>query len=62
LAKEKKVDAIIGLGGGSPIGMAKAVAFALSEQPGRRISNIHIPTERPLIPVAAIPTTMPGRK
>ena len=29
LAEAKKVDAVIGLGGGSPIGMAKAVGFQL---------------------------------
>jgi len=32
LALEYEVDAIIGLGGGSPIGMAKAVSFALEER------------------------------
>src|SRR5512138_780178 len=30
LAIEKEVEAVIGLGGGSPVGMAKAVAYALS--------------------------------
>ena len=30
LASEKKVDAVIGIGGGSPIGMAKAVGFQLN--------------------------------
>lgn len=29
IAKEKNIDAVIGLGGGSPIGMAKAVGFQL---------------------------------
>jgi len=29
LASEKEVDALIGMGGGSPIGMAKAVSLAL---------------------------------
>ncbi len=32
LASKYDVDAVIGLGGGSPIGMAKAVAFALEER------------------------------
>ena len=32
LAAEKEVDAVIGLGGGSPIGMAKAVSAALAEK------------------------------
>lgn len=44
LAMEHEADAIIGMGGGSPIGMAKAVAYAL----------------RPSIPVIAIPTTYAG--
>ncbi len=32
LATEHQVDALIGMGGGSPIGMAKAAAYALEEQ------------------------------
>src|SRR5205823_1728026 len=32
LAEQGTVDAIIGMGGGSPIGLAKAVSFALEEQ------------------------------
>src|SRR3954451_17415221 len=31
LANEHEIDAVIGLGGGSPIGRAKAVSFALEE-------------------------------
>src|SRR5512142_1116898 len=31
LAEQQAVDAIIGIGGGSPLGMAKAVAAALEE-------------------------------
>ena len=46
LALEKQVDGVIGLGGGSPIGMAKAVAFTLSKEKS--------------IPVFAIPTTYAG--
>jgi len=53
LALEKKVDAVIGMGGGSPIGMAKALAAALEEkQPASSI--------RQRIPVIAIPTTYAG--
>ncbi len=47
LAWENTVDAIIGMGGGSPIGMAKAVSFALEEQGSS-------------VPVVAIPTTYAG--
>ena len=56
LAVEHDVQAVIGMGGGSPIGMAKAVAFALEEKRARAAS----PTEQPLIPVVAIPTTYAG--
>jgi maleylacetate reductase len=44
LALEYEIDAIIGMGGGSPIGMAKAIAY----------------TRRPSIPSIAIPTTYAG--
>jgi maleylacetate reductase len=44
LATKHEIDAIIGMGGGSPIGMAKAVAYTL----------------RPSIPIIAIPTTYAG--
>jgi len=36
LAIEKNVDAFIGMGGGSPIGMAKAAAAALDERIGEQ--------------------------
>lgn len=48
LAVGKKVDAIVGMGGGSPIGMAKAVSAALAKS-----TNI-------VVPVIAIPTTYAG--
>jgi maleylacetate reductase len=54
LAHENKIDAVIGLGGGSPIGMAKAISFAF-EQPAQ-VS----PVARPTVPVIAIPTTYAG--
>ena len=60
LALEWKVDAIIGLGGGSPIGMAKAVAFALEEQRTGKAAKAAFATEQPLVPVIAIPTTYAG--
>ena len=47
LAAERNADAIIGMGGGSPIGMAKAVAARLAEKSSS-------------IPVIAIPTTYAG--
>jgi maleylacetate reductase len=44
LATQYEIDAIIGMGGGSPIGMAKAVAYA----------------RKPSLPITAIPTTYAG--
>ncbi len=60
LALEKKVEAVIGLGGGSPIGMAKAVAFALGGENNGDSTRLHTPIDQPLIPVVAIPTTYAG--
>jgi alcohol dehydrogenase class IV len=54
------VDAVIGLGGGSAIGIAKAVSATLEEKlTGKPPRSVH-PTEQPLIPVTAIPTTYAG--
>jgi len=60
LALENHVEAVIGLGGGSPIGMAKAVSFALEEKRTAHSTRSASPTEQPLIPVIAIPTTYAG--
>jgi alcohol dehydrogenase class IV len=60
LANEQSVDAIIGLGGGSPIGMAKAVAAALEEKRTAHRTRATTPTDQPLVPVVAIPTTYAG--
>ena len=60
LAVEKNVDAIIGMGGGSPIGMAKAVASALENNLTGRPARAAHPTDQPLIPVIAVPTTYAG--
>jgi alcohol dehydrogenase class IV len=53
-------DAIVGLGGGSAIGMAKAVAAALETQRTGRAAQAAHPTDQPLVPVIAIPTTYAG--
>ncbi|HSB02445.1 MAG TPA: iron-containing alcohol dehydrogenase [Anaerolineales bacterium] len=50
LAVEHKIDAVVGMGGGSPIGMAKAVAYKWGTTLPARSS----------IPVIAIPTTYAG--
>jgi maleylacetate reductase len=56
LAVENQVDALIGLGGGSPIGMAKALAPRLAEHLSTRASPAGLPTPA----VIAIPTTYSG--
>ena len=60
LAAGQDVDAVIGLGGGSPIGMAKAVSLALEEQRTGQPARARFPTDQPLVPVIAIPTTYAG--
>jgi maleylacetate reductase len=60
LATAHAVDAVIGLGGGSAIGLAKAVSFALEDQRLGRPARVASPTDQPLVPVIAIPTTYAG--
>jgi maleylacetate reductase len=60
LAEEHAVDAMAGLGGGSPIGMAKAVAAALAEKHSGHAAQDFSPFDAPLVPVIAIPTTYAG--
>ncbi len=60
LAIEKDVDAVIGLGGGSPIGMAKAAACLLEEKRMGKPARATFTTDQPLVPVIAIPTTYAG--
>src|SRR5258708_35808759 len=47
LATDHQIDAIIGLGGGSPIGMAKAISMKLEEQRTGRPARAAYPTEQP---------------
>jgi alcohol dehydrogenase class IV len=54
------VDAVVGMGGGSPIGMAKAVAFSLTEKREGRSTRLQVPTEQAHVPVVAVPTTYAG--
>lgn len=51
LAIKHEIDAMIGMGGGSPIGMAKAVSYAFAAA---------FPKDKPFISVIAIPTTYAG--
>jgi alcohol dehydrogenase class IV len=60
LAMEHEIEAVIGMGGGSPIGMAKAIASALEEKRTGRPARALSPTDPPLVPVIAIPTTYAG--
>src|SRR6266581_9626342 len=60
LASEKEIDALIGMGGGSPIGMAKAVSLALEEKRTGEPARAAFPTDQPLVSVVAIPTTYAG--
>jgi maleylacetate reductase len=60
IASQNKIDALIGLGGGSPIGLAKAISLALEEQRSGRPARSTSPTDQPLVPVIAIPSTYAG--
>jgi maleylacetate reductase len=60
LAEASDVDAIIGLGGGSPIGMAKAAAYSLEKRRMGQPNTAPSPVAQPMIPVIAIPTTYAG--
>lgn len=60
LAEQHGVDAVIGLGGGSPIGMAKAVSSALEERRTGRPARASTPADQPLVATIAIPTTYAG--
>jgi maleylacetate reductase len=61
LADSHGVDAVIGLGGGSPIGMAKAVSMNLeAKRAGIEVVQAHYPTDQPAVPSIMIPTTYAG--
>lgn len=60
IAGDHSIDALIGLGGGSPIGMAKAVSMAFEEQYTGQPARAATPTDQPLFPVIGIPTTYAG--
>lgn len=60
LARERQVDVVLGLGGGSPLGLAKAVSFALEEQPGSATASASTLSNQARVPMIAIPTTYAG--
>jgi alcohol dehydrogenase class IV len=59
LAEARGVDAVIGLGGGSPLGLAKAVGHKLDAKRSGG-DKARYPTEQPAVPCIAIPTTYAG--
>lgn len=60
LARDVNADAIVGMGGGSPIGMAKAVASRYTAYQDGHPAVGAAPSDRSILPVAAIPTTYSG--
>jgi alcohol dehydrogenase class IV len=60
LAQQQQIHALIGMGGGSAIGIAKAISFTLEEQRSGQPTRVPLPTDQPLVPVIAIPTTYAG--
>lgn len=61
LAQEYQIDGIIGMGGGSPIGLAKALSLAWEARlRGQHEVRSTTPLDAPLVPVIAIPSTYAG--
>lgn len=60
LAEELRIEALIGMGGGSALGLAKAVSFALEERRGAEAGGSLSSLAQPRVPVVAIPTTYAG--
>ena len=59
-AAANEVTAVIGLGGGSAIGMAKAISHVLEERLAGRLGRAELPADQPRVAVVAIPTTYAG--
>lgn len=56
LVEQRQIDVLLGLGGGSPLGLAKAVSFALEAE---QADGQPVPVQA-RIPVIAVPTTYAG--
>ncbi len=59
-AAQREVDVIVGLGGGSVIGMAKAVSDRLHQHRTSRLARDANPLEPAVVPTVVIPTTYAG--
>ncbi|MFZ4814129.1 MAG: iron-containing alcohol dehydrogenase family protein [Phototrophicaceae bacterium] len=61
IASAKQIDGVIGLGGGSPIGMMKALSLGLEAvRSGVEQATAKHSYDQPLVPTIAIPTTYAG--
>lgn len=60
LAAQQRVDALIALGGGSAIGLAKATSHTLERQLSAAPDTPATPNQQPHIPIIALPTTYAG--
>ena len=57
LAREKKCDVIVGLGGGSAIDAAKATSVGLKKGPVGPLVGTSLTSHEQMVPVVAVPTT-----
>ena len=60
IAGDLRIEALIGLGGGSSIGIAKAVGSALNAKPTNHPASVIKGMSKSTVPIVAIPTTYAG--
>lgn len=56
IGKDENVDYVIGIGGGSPMDAAKAIAVLIAN-PGKQAKDLYDPTPLKALPVVEVPTT-----